>query len=324
MLVLGLNGSPRRRGNSAYLMKTFLAEAARYGVRTHNVVVDRQNVLPCKEYTVCETKGTCPIDDDMAREIYGLIREAEVIVTASPIFFYNMTAQLKALVDRCQLFWARKYRLKLRDPLAKTRVGFLLGVGATKGKQLFEPMELSTKYFYDAICARWAGSLTYRGMEGANALQTHPGVAEDVAREVKKLIGPLAGRRRVLFVGRANAGISQLAAAWAQKLFGDKLMVASAGTEPAPTLHASVVNSMAEKGVDLMFLRPRDLTTTVEGFQPDLVVATSAGIQLPKLSNARAVTWDSPQTLPDDPAGMAEARDAVEKKVAKLLADFLG
>ena len=322
MLVLGLNGSPRRKGNTAFLVDSFLAEAARYKVRTRAIAVDRQNILPCKEYTVCETKGTCPIDDDMAHEIYGLIREAEVIATASPIFFYNMTAQLKALVDRCQLFWARKYRLKLRDPLAKTRVGILLGVAATKGKQLFEPMELSAKYFYDAISARWAGSLVYRGMEGPSALKNHPGVAQDVAREVKKLMAPLVARRRVLFVGRANSGISQMAAAWTQALFGETVMAASAGIEPARQLPRQVVETMAEKGLDLLFRRPKELQTVLENFQPELIVATRRDLRSDAMPKARTVFWDGFDALPDGPAGMAHLRDEIEKRVVKLLSDF--
>jgi multimeric flavodoxin WrbA len=116
MLMLGLQGSPRKKGNTDFLLSTFLQAAETRGARTRAIHVMERNILPCKEYLVCEKKGYCPIDDDMASEIYGLLRQAEVVVLASPIFFYNMTSQLKALVDRCQTFWARKYRLKLRDP----------------------------------------------------------------------------------------------------------------------------------------------------------------------------------------------------------------
>lgn len=322
MLVLGLNGSPRRKGNTAFLMNAFMEEAARYGARTRTIVVDRHNIVPCKEYTTCETRGTCPIDDDMAQEIYGLIREAEVVVTGSPIFFYNMTAQLKALVDRCQLFWGRKYRLKLRDPLAKTRRGFLLGVAATKGRQLFEPMELSTKYFYDAISASWEGSLVYRGMEGATALKKHPGVAEDVAQEVEKLITPIVSRKRVLFVGSGNANLSQAAAAWAQKRFGDNVMVASAGSRPAEALNPEMVKVMAERGVDLLFRRPRSLTSVLAEFQPQLTVVLGSGIQVPKTPGAEVLHWKQPTVDNADVANLGEACDTIEKKVVKLLSTF--
>ena len=56
--------------------------------------------MPLEWDNCCEKKGFCPIDDDMPHEIYPLIRKADVIVVATPIFFYNTTAQMKALIDR--------------------------------------------------------------------------------------------------------------------------------------------------------------------------------------------------------------------------------
>ena len=142
MLIFGLQGSPRKKGNTNFLLSTFMEAAEKKGARTHTVDVTKKNILPCKEYTVCEKKGFCPIDDDVRDEIYPLLRRADVVVVATPIFFYNMSSQLKAVIDRCQMFWARKYKLKLKDPGANMRRGFLLSVGATKGKNLFEGLQL--------------------------------------------------------------------------------------------------------------------------------------------------------------------------------------
>ena len=130
MLVLGFQGSPRKKGNTSFLLTHFMQTAEKLGVQTRMIEVARQNIIPCKEYVVCEKKGYCPIDDDLQSDIYALVRRAEVVVMASPIFFYNMTAQLKAVVDRCQTFWARKYKLRLSDPAKKTKRGFFLAVGA--------------------------------------------------------------------------------------------------------------------------------------------------------------------------------------------------
>ena len=105
MLVLGLQGSPRQDGNTAWLLNTFMEEAARTGARTHIIDADKDDIKPCKEYILCEKKGICPIKDDWHQTGYALLREADVIVAATPVFFYNMTAQLKGLVDRCQVFW---------------------------------------------------------------------------------------------------------------------------------------------------------------------------------------------------------------------------
>ena len=121
MLALGLMGSPRKKGNTDFLLSAFKDEMGKKGAKTRIVNLCGKNIDPCKEYTTCERKGTCPIKDDMESEIYPLLREADIIVPASPVFFYSVTAQLKALVDRTQALWARKYRLNLTDPKRNTR-----------------------------------------------------------------------------------------------------------------------------------------------------------------------------------------------------------
>ena len=270
MLILGLQGSPRKKGNSQFLLSTFLKAAEERGAVTRLIRVTERSIEPCKEFVVCETRGTCPIHDDMESEIYGLLRQAEVVVLASPIFFYNMTAQLKAVVDRCQVFWSRKYRLKLADPLKATRRGVLLGVGATRGKTLFDGMQLTAKYFFDAIDARFETSLVYRGIEGPKDLARHPSVLEDVGRTVDELMRPYAGRRRVLFLCRENACRSQMAGAFAQTLAGDRLDVAVGGSAPAVALNPGMLQVMTEKGIDLGFRVPQGIDAALAFGPPHL------------------------------------------------------
>jgi multimeric flavodoxin WrbA/protein-tyrosine-phosphatase len=320
MLILGLQGSPRKKGNTSHLLSAFLSAAEKRGAETRCIHVAEKNILPCKEYVVCEKKGYCPIDDDMAHEIYGLLRQAEVVVLASPIFFYNMTAQIKALVDRCQTFWARKYRLKLSDPLKETRSGFLLSAGATRGKNLFEGLQLTAKYFFDAIDARFAGSLVYRGVEGPRDLAGRPEVDVDVERAVAELMQPYAGRKRVLFLCRGNACRSQMAAAFAQRLAAGRLDVASAGSHPAEKTDAEMLKVMQEIGVDLAFRKPQGIVAAQGPVAPEVVVEMGFDGDLPAASGARKEVWDLP-----DPSGMPiEAlralRDDIRARVERLIA----
>ncbi|MDX2499109.1 MAG: NAD(P)H-dependent oxidoreductase, partial [Deltaproteobacteria bacterium] len=271
MLVVGLQGSPRRKGNTQFLLSTFMQAAEDLGARTSVIDVTQKEIVPCKEYTVCEKKGYCPIEDDVKYEIYPLLRQADVVVVASPIFFYNMTAQLKAVVDRCQTFWARKYKLKLKDPGAGMRRGLLLAVGATKGKNLFEGLNLTTQYFFDAIWAKFEDSLTYRGIEGPKDLARHPTVIEDVEKAVERLLTPFVGRKKVLFACRENACRSQMASAFAQFLAGDKLDVSNGGSEPAEKINPDMVTVMHEKGIDMGFRRPRSMADAISKDTPELI-----------------------------------------------------
>jgi len=319
MLILGLQGSPRKKGNTHFLLSAFLNAAEQRGAHSRLIQVVERNILPCKEYVVCEKKGTCPIDDDMANEIYGLLRQAEVVVLASPIFFYNMTSQLKALVDRCQTFWARKYRLKLSDPLKGTRRGFVLSVGATKGKNLFEGLQLTAKYFFDAIDARYEGSLFYRGMEGPKDIANHPTVTDDVERTVGDLMAAYAQRKKVLFIGSENACRSQMAGAFAQLLAGDRLDVVTAGSQPAGKLNADMVKAMAEKGIDMAFRAPQSIDAALAWGQPEVVVTLGLGDQFPDVPGAQRQDWDLPDPVGLPPEVLRGLRDDVEARVKLLI-----
>lgn len=321
MLILGLQGSPRVDGNSHYLLSTFLGVAEKFGARTEMVHVDKKNILPCKEYTVCEKKGFCPIDDDMKHEIYPLIREAEVIVAATPIFFYNMTAQLKAVVDRCQTLWARKYRLKLKDPYKNQRKGFLLSVGATRGKNLFEGLDLAIRYFFDAVDADYCGSLTYRGVEHSGDIKKHQSAKKDVEDAAKALLEPLIGRKKVLFTCEDNACHSQIAAAFAQVMAGERLDVSSGGVKPADKLEPYAVKAMEEKNIDLKFRRPMSIETAISYGLPDTVISigplNETPVILDRIQNQQR--WDMVQNADNSLETTRKLRDEIEKRVSEFV-----
>jgi multimeric flavodoxin WrbA len=321
MLVLGLQGSPRKKGNTNFLLSTFMDAAEKSGAQTITIDVTKKNIIPCKEYTVCEKKGYCPIDDDVRDEIYPLLRQAEVVVVASPIFFYNMSAQLKAVIDRCQTFWARKYRLKLKDPAAGMRRGFLLSVGATRGKNLFEGLQLTTQYFFDAIWAKFEGSLTYRGIEGPRDMAAYPTVLEDVDNAVSRLLKPFLGRKKVLFACRENACRSQMASAFAQSMAGDRLEVINGGSEPADEVNPDMVKVMHEKKIDMGFRIPQSLDEAISHVKPDYIITMGCKEQCPYVPGARMLDWEL-----EDPAGkpiefMREVRDDIEKRVTAFIED---
>lgn len=318
MFAIGLQGSPRKKGNSDILLSMFMDALAGHGMETETIDVCRRNIEPCKEMTVCERKGICPIDDDMV-EIYGLLRRADIVVAASPIFFYNVTAQLKALIDRCQTLWARKYTLKLKDPGYQIRRGFMLAVGATSGKQLFDGLNLTAKYFFDGIAAQFAGNLTYRRVESRGQIKEHPGVADDVSAAAASLADGLTGRRKVLFACRENACRSQMAAAFARLHGGDRWDVISAGSEAKEQVNPDMVAVMAEKGIDMGFAATRSLENAISSHTPEVLVTMGCGEQCPVLPGVRRLDWDLP-----DPAGrsiefMRTVRDDIETKVKAFI-----
>ena len=65
------------------------------------------------------------------------MRKADLVVLATPIFFYGATAQLKSLIDRSQALWSRKYALGLDDPGRKWRKGTVVNRGCHQGQRIF-------------------------------------------------------------------------------------------------------------------------------------------------------------------------------------------
>ena len=145
------------------------------GAEVERIHLSDLNLTPCKECLKCFEDGQCILLDDM-HKIYPRLLEADIIILASPIFFYGITAWAKALVDRCQALWARKYVLKDRSLGAesKRRKGFLISVGGTKGQRVFEGAILTAKYFFDVLNADYAGELVFREIDAQGDILKHP------------------------------------------------------------------------------------------------------------------------------------------------------
>jgi len=282
------------------------------------VEVARCDISPCIGCGRCETKGVCVHQDDMSAEIYTLLRQADAVVVATPIYFYNATAQLKKVIDRSQTLWSRRYRLKLTDPGAVIRRGAYLSMAATRGKGLFDGLDLTMQYFFDAISASGCERLTYRQIEHPDDLRRHPTVAEEVKRSVSALLAPFFKRKRVLFFGDANDCRSQMAAAFARHLGGFKLAVGSGGRTPANRVSAEMTATMAEAGVDMGFISPRSFTDALAGGSPDLVVDLTDGPPPSLPANTSVERWPLPVPDRNDAAGMQQLRDDIRQRVARM------
>jgi arsenate reductase len=323
MLAIGLQGSPLKNGSTAYLLARFMEELEAQGARVNTIDVPRKDIQPCRGCGFCEKKGYCVInDDDMSKEIYGLLREADIVVAASPVFFYGITAQLKALIDRTQTLWSRKYRFNLSDPLKKTRKGCFLSMGGSGGRQLFDGVSLVAKFFFDAINANYAGSLFYRNIETPEDMRNSPGLSKDIQELVTQKLLPDEPRKRVLFACRENACRSQMAGAYANHLGGDRLDVMTAGSSPAQAVNPLMVQAMAEEGFDMAFITPRPIEQAIEHLQPDIIVTMGCGEECPYVPGVVRMDWDLPDPANESIEFMKKVRDEIAEKVSKLLDDM--
>ena len=173
MKVLGILGSPRREGNTEILLDEALRGASDHGGLCEKVILRDLKITPCLEIYKCAEDGVCAIQDEM-QGLFPKIIQAERLLLASPIFFYSVPALAKAMIDRCQSLWAKKYILKLPvSPIAE-RKGVFISVAATRGKKLFDGVRLTVKYFFDAIDVAYSDELFVRGADVKGEVRDQP------------------------------------------------------------------------------------------------------------------------------------------------------
>ena len=97
--ILVLSGSPRRGGNSDILCDQFIKGAIEAGHQPEKIFVSDHKIGYCKGCGVCNTTHKCILKDDMEIILNKMV-EADVIVMATPVYFYSMNGQMKTLIDR--------------------------------------------------------------------------------------------------------------------------------------------------------------------------------------------------------------------------------
>lgn len=102
--VLILSGSPRKGGNSDILCDRFAAGATEAGHAVEKIRVAEKHIGYCRACYVCRERGECVLQDDMGEVLQKMV-EADVLVLASPVYFYSIDAQLKAVIDRTVARW---------------------------------------------------------------------------------------------------------------------------------------------------------------------------------------------------------------------------
>jgi len=109
--VLVISSTLRKNGNSEVLAKEFLRGAQEAGNNTEFVTLQDKEIKFCKGCLACQKLGTCVIKDD-SNEIVEKMKNADVIAFASPIYYYEMSGQLKTLIDRANALYTSDYKFR--------------------------------------------------------------------------------------------------------------------------------------------------------------------------------------------------------------------
>lgn len=109
MQIVALLGSPRK-GNSSAIARRFLAAGESLGATTRSFVLNTLTYRGCQACYACKTSlSRCVLQDDLA-DVLAAVEEADVVVLATPVYFGDITAQLKTFFDRTFSFFTPDYR----------------------------------------------------------------------------------------------------------------------------------------------------------------------------------------------------------------------
>ena len=125
MKLLAIVGSPRLKGNTNYLVEQALGEAAKLGAQTEKLVLSQYEVNPCLGHADCASFDSCQQKDD-AGWILDRFCEADGVILATPVYWYNVSAQMKAFIDR-------NYFLYKHDQKSQARAVGIIVVAEMEG-----------------------------------------------------------------------------------------------------------------------------------------------------------------------------------------------
>ncbi len=121
--ITGIVGSPRKGGNTEFLVNSALKAAEELGAETEIIYLGSAEIEPCIACDICKSTGECAIYDDMP-DILAKIGSSQGLIIGSPVYFGSVTSQLKMLIDR-----SRPLRMDFK---LKNIVGGAISVGGSR------------------------------------------------------------------------------------------------------------------------------------------------------------------------------------------------
>jgi len=169
-------------------LREALAGAESEGAHIEYIHLSDYNIAPCIECNACYTTGTCVIQDDF-QQLLKKILDADRFIFAAPIFFMTICAQAKMLIDRTQCLWAHKYILKKQlFTIERDRRAMVIAVGGSKSTKQFDSIQLTMKFYFDAMDINYAANLFINKVDYQGEIQNHPDALKEAFRLGKELI----------------------------------------------------------------------------------------------------------------------------------------
>lgn len=177
--ILVLTGSPRKNGNSDKLADAFIAGAQQAGHTTVKFTTADKHIKGCIDFQTCFSRGSaCSVPDDFA-ELAPLLEQADMIVFATPLYWFSFPVQLKAAIDKFYSFYIGKRPLKVKECA-------LLVCGGGTELRVFDGIVTSYKLIADFLSWRDSGVIMVPGLHGKDEILETDGLqrAETLGKNI--------------------------------------------------------------------------------------------------------------------------------------------
>ncbi len=166
MKTVILFGSPRKDGNTIQLATAVSDALKGKGGNVRMLYLNDLNVRPCQACMKCLKKGGCKINDDM-KDIRKYILESDLIVYATPIYWYGPSTQLKAVMDRSLAFMDEQFNSRIKGKKAITLITY-----ADDGAEASEPILGMFRKTFALLGLEWAGSVEADGCKDKGTVKS--------------------------------------------------------------------------------------------------------------------------------------------------------
>lgn len=188
MKIVCLLGSPRENGNSATIANRFCSTAEKLGVRVQTFVLNKLQYRGCQGCMLCKTQlDRCVLEDDLT-EVLEAVRETDVLVLATPIYYWDVTSQLKAFLDRTFSYLVPDFLTNPnRSRLVSGKKLVFIQVQGNPDKGMFTDVFPKFHYFFKAYGFSETYLIRACGVREQGEIEAH----EDVLKLAEETVGRL-------------------------------------------------------------------------------------------------------------------------------------
>lgn len=188
--VLGISGSPHRHGNTETLLDAFLQGAHDAGGIVEKVVLKDLNYQSCRGCNLCHRNGECVVQDD-AISLFDKILAADCIAIASPIYTMGITAEVKALIDRGQYLWARKFVLKtlyFSDEHIRRHKGIFISTAGQNWDHVFDGAFPMMTAIFNGTGFEYYDNIIANNMDEYKGIKNHPSAMKNAVLKGQEVV----------------------------------------------------------------------------------------------------------------------------------------